>query len=108
MKPRKLVLMALLVSGGFTGAYSTAFAQAAHDGSGPETRLGNTANCYRASPALRCHLYGIADRAVATVCYCSQHHKRLVHDVRDLGGLEGWIWGCCLHDQLDPRAGTDW
>jgi len=39
MKPRKLILMALLVSGGFTGAYSTAFAQAAHDGSGPETRL---------------------------------------------------------------------
>jgi hypothetical protein len=40
MKLHKLVLVALLVSGGFAGTYSTAFAQGApDDGSGPETRL---------------------------------------------------------------------
>jgi hypothetical protein len=40
MKLHKLGLVALLVSGGFAGTYSTAFAQGAHDdGSGPETRL---------------------------------------------------------------------
>jgi len=108
MKLHKLVLVALLVSGGFAGTYSTAFAQGAHDdGSGPETRL--------ISPQIAA---GQVRRYVAT--YMASRTapsprsatvvsiKRLVYDVRDLGGLEGWVWRCCLHDQLDPWAGTDW
>jgi hypothetical protein len=38
MKLHKFILLALLVSGGFTGAFSTAFAQVANDGSAPGER----------------------------------------------------------------------